>query len=473
MQGFEHAQVLVLGDVMLDDYWEGETSRISPEAPVPVVQVKKEYSKAGGAANVALNIASLKGQVSLMGLLGTDASGEQLKSVLSEASVKLELLSHPEIPTIRKLRIISQHHQLVRADFEGDLTQIDKKPLLKAYEQALKKHNVVILSDYGKGTLSEAKLLIQWARSQGKIVLVDPKGADFSRYHGASILTPNLKEFEQVVGPFSNETEMTEKAQQLIAEHHLTALLVTRGAGGMSLYQEGRAPLHIPTRAREVFDVTGAGDTVIAVLGMAISVGHDLETAMHLANTAAGIVVGKMGTATVTPSELHAAIQENSGLSGGVVDEATLKQWVRDAKHSGEVIVMTNGCFDILHAGHIDYLTQAKKLGDRLIVAVNSDESVSRLKGPHRPVNSLENRMKVLSALDAVDWVVPFSEETPQRLVSKILPDILVKGADYQVHQIAGAKEVLQNGGEVITIRLTPGVSTTATIAKIKEGEIK
>lgn len=472
MQGFKQAQLLVVGDVMLDDYWEGETSRISPEAPVPVVHVKKEYSKAGGAANVGLNIVALQGQVTLIGLIGDDAAGSHLQKALTEAGVKAELMVKGGIPTIRKLRIMSQNHQLLRADFEVNLTAVDKKPLLAAYEKALGNHNVVIVSDYGKGTLSEVQALIQLARSLGKIVLVDPKERDFSKYHGASILTPNLKEFEQVVGPSDTEAEMTLKAKKLIVDHDLTALLVTRGPEGMSLYQDIGAPIHIPTRAREVFDVSGAGDTVIAVLGMAISVGHDLETAMHLANTAAGIVVGKMGTATVSPSELHLAIQENSGLSEGVVDELTLKQWVRDAKHSGEVIVMTNGCFDILHAGHVDYLTQAKKLGDRLIVAVNSDESVSRLKGPHRPVNSLENRMKVLSALDAVDWVLPFSEETPQRLIGEILPDILLKGADYEVHQIAGAKEVLQNGGEVITITLTPGVSTTATLQKIKAGEV-
>ncbi len=472
MQGFKQAQVLVVGDVMLDDYWEGDTSRISPEAPVPVVHVKQEYSKAGGAANAGLNIAALQGQVTLIGLVGDDAAGHSLKKALTEAGVKAELLVEGSISTIRKLRIMSQNHQLLRADFEVNLTAVDKKPLLKAYEKALGSHNVVIVSDYGKGTLSEVQVLIRLARSLGKIVLVDPKGQDFSIYHGASILTPNLKEFEQVVGPSGTEAEMTLKAKKLIADHDLTALLVTRGPGGMSLYQDIGAPIHVPTRAREVFDVSGAGDTVIAVLGMAISVGHNLETAMHLANTAAGIVVGKMGTATVSPSELHAAIQENSGLSGGIVDEATLKQWVRDAQHSGEVVVMTNGCFDILHAGHVDYLTQAKKLGDRLIVAVNSDESVSRLKGPHRPINSLENRMKVLSALDAVDWVLPFGEETPRRLISEVLPDILVKGADYEVHQIAGAKEVLQNGGEVITITLTPGVSTTATLQKMKAGEL-
>lgn len=474
MQDFIHSKVMVVGDVMLDDYWEGNTDRISPEAPVPVVHVQKEYHKAGGASNVALNITALKGNACLLGLIGKDETGEKLKRLLQDEKVVDSFLELPEIHTIRKLRIISQYHQLLRADFESNLHKIDKTEFVKLYQKHLHEVNVVILSDYGKGTLSDSQTLIKLARDAGKTVLVDPKSRDFSIYNHASILTPNLKEFEAVVGPSESEAEMAQKAQRLITQHHLQALLVTRGPQGMSLYQQGYEPIHIPTRAREVFDVTGAGDTVIGVLGMALSSGYDLETAVNLANTAAGIVVGKMGTATVTPFELQEGIQENSGLKGGILHEESLKKMVRDAKHNGETVVMTNGCFDILHAGHVDYLTAAKKLGDRLIVAVNTDESVRRLnKGPERPINSLENRMKLLMALEAVDWVIPFAEETPTRLIEAILPDVLVKGADYEIHQIAGSDAVLKNGGEVKTIQLTEGCSTTKMIKKIQQGEKK
>jgi D-beta-D-heptose 7-phosphate kinase/D-beta-D-heptose 1-phosphate adenosyltransferase len=471
MQGFSKSKVLVVGDVMLDDYWEGQALRISPEAPVPVVCVQKEYSKAGGAANVALNIQALEGKSVLLGLVGADVAADKLKRILKAQGVEASLLTEASAPTITKLRIMSQNHQLLRADFEQSLAGVDKTSLLKLFEKQLTAADVVILSDYGKGTLNPMQAFIERARAKHKVVLVDPKSSDFSLYAHASVLTPNLKEFEQVVGVSNSEAEMAEKAKKLLEEHDWMALLVTRGADGMSLYQPDKAPVHVPTRAREVFDVTGAGDTVIAVLGLALSLGHDLETAMNLANTAAGVVVGKMGTATLSAFELHQAIQDNSSLSGGIVDEATLKQHVRAAQHQGEVVVMTNGCFDILHAGHVDYLTAAKKLGDRLVVAVNTDASVQKLKGPTRPVNTLENRMKVLSALGVVDWVLPFGEETPERLIGEVLPDILVKGADYEIHQIAGAKAVLKNGGQVKTITLTPGCSTTQTIEKIKEGE--
>ncbi|MCX7123371.1 MAG: bifunctional D-glycero-beta-D-manno-heptose-7-phosphate kinase/D-glycero-beta-D-manno-heptose 1-phosphate adenylyltransferase HldE [Gammaproteobacteria bacterium] len=471
MQALTAAKVLVVGDLMLDDYWEGDVLRISPEAPVPVVHIKKEFSKAGGAANVALNIHALEGQTYLLGLVGADLAAQKLESVLKEAQIKISLIVEKSHPTITKLRIISQNQQLIRADFEQSFESTDKAPLLDAFNQALSLVNVVILSDYGKGTLSEVQRLIQKARQEKKIVLVDPKSLDFSIYAGASVLTPNLKEFEQVVGVSHSDDEMAEKAMQLIQKNRLDALLVTRGPEGMSLFQESKKPIHIPTRAREVFDVSGAGDTVIAVLGMALSVGYPIETAVNLANSAAGVVVGKMGTATLNLAELHQSISENSqDLFEGVLDEKTLKRYVKDAQHKGEVVVMTNGCFDILHAGHVDYLTEARKLGDRLVIAVNSDESVSRLKGPHRPINNLADRMKILAALDGVDWVIPFSEETPECLIGEILPDILVKGADYEIHQIAGGKAVLKNGGQVKTIALTPDRSTTATIQKMQQG---
>lgn len=468
MQNLKDARILVVGDVMLDEYWEGSTQRISPEAPVPVVHIQKQYFKAGGAANVALNIAALEGQVFLLGMVGDDAESDDLIALLQEQKVTAHLLKVKRIPTIKKLRVLSQHQQLIRTDFEANLAEVNKDALLAEFKKLLKEIDVVVISDYGKGTLSHVHDLIAAARLAKKKVLVDPKNMDFSVYAGADILTPNFKEFELVAGKVQDNAAMEQQAYQLIKDCHLDALLVTRGADGMSFFKAKTKSLHIPTKAREVFDVTGAGDTVIAVLAMALAVGLDMETSINLANTAAGIVVGKMGTATVTPSELHAAIQLGSQLSEGVVNEKVLLQLVRDAKHRGETIVMTNGCFDILHAGHVTYLNQAKALGDRLIVAVNTDDSVRRLKGPTRPVNSLAERMQLLASLKSVDWVVAFDEDTPLRLISEVLPNVLVKAADYQVDEIAGAKEVLQNGGEVKTLPLVAGCSTTAIIKKIQ-----
>jgi D-beta-D-heptose 7-phosphate kinase/D-beta-D-heptose 1-phosphate adenosyltransferase len=468
MQNLKDARVLVVGDVMLDEYWEGDTQRISPEAPVPVVHVQRRYFKAGGAANVALNIAALKGEVFLLGMVGDDAESEDLELLLKEQQVIAHLIKLKHIPTIKKLRVLSQHQQLLRTDFEHNLQNLDKALLLKEFKKILAQVNVVIISDYGKGTLSDVEALIKLARAQDKIVLVDPKGTEFRRYSHANIITPNFKEFEAVVGPIATEAEMVTRAHQLIREFELEGLLVTRGAQGMSFFQLYHDAVHIPTKAREVFDVTGAGDTVIAVLGMALSVKLDQETSINLANTAAGIVVAKMGTATVSPEELHLAIQENADAPSGIITEAALKAWVSAAKHRGETIVMTNGCFDILHAGHVDYLMAARKLGDRLIVAVNDDASVQRLKGPTRPVNTLLHRMQLLAALKSVDWVVAFSEDTPERLITEILPDILVKAADYEIHQIAGGQAVLNNGGIVKTLPLTPGCSSTNIIKKIQ-----
>lgn len=468
MHNLSAAKVLVIGDIMLDNYWVGQTSRISPEAPVPVVHVKEQYANAGGAGNVALNITSLLGKAVLIGLCGDDEAAAILRKTLNQGGVGCEFEQLSNRPTITKLRVLSQNQQLIRTDFEENFSDVPKFNLIERFTEALPQCNAVILSDYGKGTLSETEALIKAARKHKVPVLVDPKGSDFSRYRGATMITPNLKEFEAVVGPCANEEDIVQKGLQLIRTCRLDALLVTRGADGMSLIRPGMEPVHMPTQAREVFDVTGAGDTVIAVMAMAVGAGYDMPSSMRLANAAAGVVVGKIGTATVSPQELEAALHHEHHLRKGVVDEDLLKQIIKNLHLRGEKVVMTNGCFDILHAGHVDYLKAAKELGDHLIVAVNTDDSVKRLKGPERPINSLEHRMKVLSALGCVDWVVPFSEDTPERLINSVLPDILVKGADYQVHQIAGAKAVLANGGEVKTIDLTPGCSTTNIINKAK-----
>jgi len=471
MDKLKNASVLVVGDVMLDSYWQGDTSRISPEAPVPVVHVKQQFHKAGGAGNVALNIAHLGGQAHLVAITGEDEAAQQLSQLLDEENIHLHFVSQTHLPTIKKLRIISQQQQLIRADFETGFAKLDKAPLTQTCRSQLAQCQAMIISDYGKGSLSDTQALIQAAQTKSVPVLVDPKGSDFSHYHGASYITPNFKEFTDVVGPCPNEVTLYDKGQQLIADLALAGLLVTRGSQGMVLLRPNNEPTTIPTQAREVFDVTGAGDTVISVMAMGLAAGYDPVTSMKYANAAAGVVVGKLGTATVSNDALYAALHDARHIRTGVLTQEQATAMMEKAHLQGEKVVMTNGCFDILHAGHIDYLQAARALGDRLIVAVNDDASVQRLKGPTRPINSLQQRMHLLEALDAVDWVVPFAQDTPAELVTYLSPDVLVKGADYEIHEIAGSDHVLANGGEVKTITLTPGCSTTTTIERIQQGE--
>ncbi|MDO4697894.1 MAG: bifunctional D-glycero-beta-D-manno-heptose-7-phosphate kinase/D-glycero-beta-D-manno-heptose 1-phosphate adenylyltransferase HldE [Pasteurellaceae bacterium] len=465
---FNHAKVLVLGDVMLDRYWFGATERISPEAPVPVVKVQQNEERAGGAANVAMNIASLNVPVTLHGLIGQDDAGRALDKLLGEHRIQNHCVAISSHPTITKLRILSRHQQLLRLDFEEGFHNVDSKPLLTKLADEVASYGALILSDYGKGTLDSVQQMIQIARKANVPVLIDPKGTDFERYRGATLLTPNMSEFEAVVGKCQNEEEIVAKGLKMIADFELSALLVTRSEKGMTLLRPNQDAFHLPTQAKEVYDVTGAGDTVISVLATAIADGRALEEACYLANAAAGVVVGKLGTSTITPVELEQAIHQRTETGFGVTDEVTLKNYVAQAKARGEKIVMTNGCFDILHPGHVSYLENARKLGDRLIVAVNTDDSVKRLKGESRPINELDARMAVLAGLASVDWVVPFSEDTPQRLIGEILPDLLVKGGDYKPEEIAGSQEVWANGGEVRVLNFENGCSTTNVIKKIQ-----
>lgn len=465
---FNNAKVLVLGDVMLDRYWFGATNRISPEAPVPVVKVQDIEERAGGAANVAMNIASLGVPVALHGLIGQDDAGRALDKLLNSHNIQNHCVALDSHPTITKLRILSRHQQLLRLDFEEGFHHVASDSLLAKLEQEITAYGALILSDYGKGTLESVQQMIQVARKAGVPTLIDPKGTDFERYRGATLLTPNMSEFEAVVGHCKDDAEIVEKGLKLIADFELTALLVTRSEKGMTLLRPNQAPFHLPTQAKEVYDVTGAGDTVISVLATAIADGRPYEEACYLANAAAGVVVGKLGTSTVTPTELENAIHHREETGFGILAEDELKRAVEQAKQRGEKIVMTNGCFDILHPGHVSYLENARKLGDRLIVAVNTDESVKRLKGESRPINDLSARMAVLAGLASVDWVVPFAEDTPQRLIGEILPNLLVKGGDYKPEEIAGSQEVWANGGEVKVLNFENGCSTTNVIKKIQ-----
>jgi len=465
---FDAARVLVAGDSMLDRYWHGETSRISPEAPVPVVHVGNAEERAGGAGNVALNVAALGGQATVTGLVGEDEAGASLAKLLGGAQVRCDFEALDSGRTITKLRVISRHQQLIRLDFEDGFSAAESVRVLPRFAAQLDACDVVVLSDYGKGTLAAVQDFIQAARTAGRPVLVDPKGTDFHRYRGATLITPNMHEFEAVVGSCANDEEVVARGEALMRELGLDALLVTRSENGMTLLQQDRAALHLPTQAREVFDVTGAGDTVIATLATALGAGRALEDATALANLAAGVVVSKLGTATASVLELRRAMREQNELVRGIVDEDQLLALMREAREHGEKVVMTNGCFDILHAGHVAYLEQARELGDRLVVAVNTDESVRDLKGPDRPVNTLERRMRMLAALSCVDWVVPFAEDTPTRLICRLAPDVLVKGGDNDPDAIPGGECVREAGGEVKVLTYIEGLSTTGIIDSIR-----
>ena len=469
---FSDTRILVVGDLMLDRYWQGGTSRISPEAPVPVVRVDEVVDRPGGAGNVAMNIAALGGAAVIDGLIGDDDAGEILTEALRRAHVDCRHVAVAGHATITKLRVLSRHQQLIRLDFENRWAAGQDR-LVERFRAAVAATDVVVLSDYAKGTLQCAAKLIGLAREVGKPVLVDPKGDDFAAYRGATMLTPNMAELQAVVGPCPDEATLVAKGEALRKELDLKALLVTRSEKGMTLLTCDGAPAHFPAEAREVFDVTGAGDTVISVLAVGLAAGLALPDAAGLANVAAGIVVGKLGAAPVSVDELKREIAlrhvRHGGFATGVMTETQLLTAVTQARAMGERIVMTNGCCDIRHAGHVAYLRQARRLGDRLIVAVNDDASVRKLKGSQRPVVPLAQRMAVLAALEAVDWVVPFSEDTPQRLICRILPDILVKGGDYQPQDIAGADCVIGHGGAVKVLEFVEGCSTSAIIRAVAQ----
>ena len=465
---FSKTRVLVVGDVMLDRYWTGETERISPEAPVPIVRISDRHERPGGAANVAVNLASLGCRADLIGVIGDDEEGRRLVELLEASGVRPDLVVDPGFRTISKLRVLSRHQQLVRLDFEEAPRHTWDDVLCSKLPDVSGSCQLLILSDYGKGTLNRTAEWIQKARKQGKPVIVDPKGRDFAKYRGATLLTPNRAEFEAVAGPCPQRSDLESRGQRLRADLALDGLLITLGEEGMILIGANGKVLSLPAEAHEVADVTGAGDTVAATLGAVLATGAGLEEAARLANRAAGIVVAKLGAAQVTAAELFGIPAGHPAFSG-VVDPETLIRLVRDFRSRGLRVVMTNGCFDLLHAGHVRYLAQARALGDALIVAVNSDRSVGVLKGSGRPLIPLEQRMAVLAALGSVDWVVPFDEETPERLICRLLPDILVKGGDWKPESIAGASCVVQAGGSVKVLPYLEGHSTTRIIDSIRK----
>lgn len=462
--------VLVVGDVILDRYVTGDTTRVSPEAPVPVVRVSRTEERPGGAANVAVNVCSLGVNTSLLGITGDDEAADSLARRLQDLGVNGRFSRQAGFPTTTKLRVLSQHQQLLRLDYERGPGPAPGTGLLPLFKEALRGDDVVVLSDYAKGSLQEIEQFVALALQQGARVLIDPKGSDFTRYRGASLLTPNLREFEAVVGVCAGDSDLIEKGQALCREQDIRALLVTRGEQGMILIN-GEQVLSLPAHSHEVFDVTGAGDTVIAVVAAALASGYDLLEAVAYANLAAGLVVQKLGTAAVTTGELNRTLDSPAaGSAGKLLNRDSLQALVPRWQEDDGKVVFTNGCFDILHAGHVRYLEQARALGGQLVVAVNDDASVTRLKGRDRPVTPLAQRLAVLAGLSAVDWVVPFSEDTPEALIRLIQPDILVKGGDYSPEQIAGAEFVQSRGGEVVVLPYHEGCSTTRLLETLRGG---
>ena len=465
LPSLKDVHVLVVGDVMLDRYWHGDTRRISQEAPVPVVNVAHEEVRPGGAANVALNIASLGARCTLIGRVGDDEAGRDLADTLHAAGVVTDFVVADDWPTVVKLRVLSQGQQLLRTDFEQPHTADIGDALLDRFEAHLSSAGAVVLQDYDKGVLADPEVLIARCRAAGVDVVVDPKFKPLSRYAGSTLVKPNVVEMQAAVGSWSSSEELVEKTRALCVANDVGAYVVTQGGAGVSVVTADEDHF-VPARQVEVFDVTGAGDTTAAVLAVARSPGWPPLRAAQLANIASSIVVTKSGTATVSGPELAMVVSQQSRGDRGVMDRDQLLHAVAYARAQGERVVFTNGCFDILHAGHVSYLEEARALGERLIVAVNDDQSVTRLKGLGRPINELERRQRVLSGLESVDWVVAFTEDTPEPLLEALHPDVLVKGGDYAPSEVVGAEIVTAYGGEVRVLSLVEDCSTTKILEK-------
>jgi D-beta-D-heptose 7-phosphate kinase/D-beta-D-heptose 1-phosphate adenosyltransferase len=467
--GFSQLKVLVVGDIMLDRYIHGDVERISPEAPVPVIRHARRYERAGGAANVAMNLAGLGCQTFLAGFWGNDAEQTELAAILSRVGIDTVGVVSSSLPTISKTRIVGRTQQLLRLDIESRDTPLpaEARRLEERATELVTKVHAVILSDYAKGALTNAlcEAVIRAARTTGIPILADPKTPDFSKYTGATTVCPNLGELSAATGVPAHKTEaLLAAGQALVTEHDLKFLTVTMSEKGISVLRPaGQGIFHSPARAREVFDVSGAGDTVIATLAASLAGSLPIETAVELANLAAGIVVGKVGTVPIASHELVAALTPSTNLTAGekILDLDRIKLRVAEWRSSGETIVFTNGCFDLLHVGHIALLEDCRRFGSKLILGLNADASVCRLKGPTRPIVSERERARVMAALAAVDAVVLFEEDTPLELIRALRPDVLVKGGDYTIDTVVGHEEVIAHGGRVEIVPTVEGFSTT------------
>ena len=474
---YNHGAIAVIGDVMLDCFVTGGTKRLSPEAPVPVFDVGNERYVPGGAANVAMNIAALDGQVRLVGVIGADHYGASLRALIDAAAPQIgaALIVNEDGLTTVKTRIIVGQHHIVRIDREKEcrLTEALESGLIDAARAAIETAAVVVISDYAKGTLTQRLIqaIIAHANALDIPVIVDPKGGDFSVYRGATILTPNVGELRAATGLPCDSDEDAERAASAASAATGAQILLTRSEKGMLLVGKDAAPFHLPTEAREVFDVSGAGDTVVATLAVCLASNMPVERAMRFANSAAGLVVAKVGTATVTTAELRAEMLQaearNSAKPFSKIMTLEEAKNHRSLWQAGALSVgFTNGCFDLLHPGHISLIAQAKASCDRLIVALNSDDSVRRLKGADRPVQGIEARAIIMAALGDVDAVIVFDEDTPEAAIVELRPDVLIKGADYTEDQVVGASFVRSLGGTVVLADITPSQSTSALIAR-------
>lgn len=467
---------LVVGDLMLDEYLWGKTERISPEAPVQVVDVLREELRLGGAGNVVNNLVALGAQVSVCSVVGDDENGWSLLKDLARRDISIDpIFRDPTRRTSRKTRVVAANQQIVRIDRESrEPIPVDLESQLTAWiGEHAGEFQVILLSDYLKGVLTPAVVsaAVTAARQHGIPVLVDPKGTDYSRYVGATLLTPNRKEAEAASGiAIVDEASLTAAAGVIMERAQLNHLLITRSEAGMSLFSRQGEALHIPTRAREVFDVSGAGDTVLATLAAGVAAGMSMGDAARLANAAAGIAVSKLGTSVVSPEEIIDSIaQSHSDSDVKIKNRDVLSRIVAGLRERGKKIVFTNGCFDLLHAGHVKYLQKARSLGDCLVLGLNSDASVRRLKGEKRPLIGEEERAHILAALDCIDYVTLFDEDTPLELIRALKPDILAKGGDYTADAVVGKDVVEAYGGRVELVSFVDGKSTTNIIERVLE----
>ncbi len=467
--------ILVVGDLMLDAYMWGGADRISPEAPVPVVAVTKETKSLGGAGNVVANLTSLGANVWVSSILGNDEAAKIIKSEFTRLGADVGGIFEDEARTTSlKTRVMAGAHQIVRFDKESkdEINAHNEEKIYAFASSNISSFDAILLSDYKKGVITDtlSQKLIALANDKNIPVLADPKGSDYSKYKNATLLTPNKKEAKEATKiDIKDDDTLVAAGLKLKRELNLKYSVITLSEDGIGIFDEGKT-IKLPTLAQEVFDVTGAGDTVLSALGIALALGTDIVEAAKFANKAAAVVVAKVGSATVTVQEIISFENKDGSeeYADKVVSREYLAKLVKELKQNGKKVVFTNGCFDILHSGHVKYLSEARKLGDALVLGLNTDASVKALKGEGRPINNEADRASVLAALGFVDFVTLFGEETPKELIDELIPDILVKGADYKPEEIVGYDTVTNNGGKVITIELVEGRSTTKTIEKIK-----
>ena len=477
MHRFDQCRILVVGDLMIDEYLWGKVERISPEAPVQVVSVVRESTTLGGAGNVVKNLADLGAQVAVAGVTGAGANGDRLLKMLEELDVNTAgLIQDPTRPTTRKTRVIGGHQHVLRIDRETmqNISEDHVERLVQFVRERIHDYDVVLLSDYGKGLFPESlvRQVIDAAKERKTTIIVDPKGLDFRKYAGATAITPNKREASLAAGiEIVDDDALISAGEKLRREIPVEKLLMTCGKDGMVLFERGQEPFRISSEARHVFDVSGAGDTVLAVVGLGMALGDSFREAAAMANVAAGIVVGKVGTATVSREELQRALEPAvAGLSAKQKTLSDALPIVEQLRSEGKTIVMTNGCFDLLHVGHVKLLAASKKMGDVLIVAIDDDESVRSLKGNDRPVIGAQERLRMISALDAVDYVILFSTNELESVIGAIRPDILTKGSNYTSDTVLGRNIVERSGGRVELIPITEAVSSSRIIDQIKHG---